>query len=59
MDKTQAFIKLYQLLDFYFENRDRPVTEGFNFSNELQKYCDVLEIDRKELEKNFKLVFFE
>lgn len=55
MNKTQAFVKLYQLLEFYFENRDRPVDEGFNFSEELKKYCDVLEIDRNELVKTFKL----
>lgn len=59
MDKTKAFINLYQLLIFYSENRDRPVSEGFNFFEELKKYCDELEIDSKEIEKEFKLNFFE
>lgn len=59
MDKTSAFIELYQLLIYYSENRDRPAPEGFNFVSELNTYCEALELDRKEIEKHFNLKYFE
>lgn len=59
MDKTKAFINLYQLLIFYSENRDQPVSEGFDFFEEVRNCCNVLGIDSKEIEKEFNLNFFD
>lgn len=48
MDKLQNvkdFKKLYHLLNFYYENREQPVEEGFNFLEEVKTLCDNLELD--------------
>ncbi|MCM3439836.1 hypothetical protein AB3Z07_22600 [Metabacillus halosaccharovorans] len=51
----EAFIHLYELIIYYSENRDMPVNQDFDFFSEIEKYCKVLNINHKELEKEFGL----
>lgn len=55
MKKEEALVELYNLIDFYYENRDRPVTDGFNFHEKLDECCEVLEVDKETVTQKFKL----
>ncbi|EOR21510.1 hypothetical protein KGR20_23620 [Cytobacillus oceanisediminis] len=44
-EKLDSFVKLYHLINFYYENRDRPVDREFDFFEEVKSNCDTLEID--------------
>lgn len=59
MTKTDAFIQLHKLINYYLENRDRPVSASFNFAQEFETYCSSLEVDKDEIKKQFNLVYFE
>jgi hypothetical protein len=54
-EKMKAFVELYILINFYYENRDRPINDDFEFYKELEKYCTILELDSIEFIKEFKL----
>ena len=43
--KLDSFIKLYHLINFYYENRDRPADKEFDFFEEVKTNCEILEID--------------
>ncbi|YCI78861.1 hypothetical protein M1D47_09930 [Bacillus sp. R1-10] len=53
-EKIKAFSELYNLINFYYENRDKPNTD-FDFFNEVQNYCNILELDFSEFKEEFKL----
>lgn len=55
MDRVKAFAKLHELLIYYTENRDMPVTDGFNFFDEVHKLCQILNLDYEEFKKVFHL----
>ena len=44
-EKLDSFVKLYHLINFYYENRDRPVDREFDLFEEVKSNCDTLEID--------------
>ncbi|CAM5392487.1 hypothetical protein NSS71_16800 [Niallia sp. FSL W8-0951] len=44
-EKLDSFIKLYHLINFYYENRDRPADGEFDFFEEVKANCETLEID--------------
>ena len=44
-EKLDSFVKLYHLINFYYENRDQPVESEFDFFEEVKTNCDTLEID--------------
>ena len=52
--KEKAFYELYQLINFYYENRDQPNSE-FDFFKEVEKYCNILEMDFSEFKQQFNL----
>lgn len=54
-DKTKKFCELFDLLQFYLENRDQPVEEGFDFNAKVEELCDELDLDYQELRKEFKM----
>lgn len=59
MDKSKnlkAFAEIYSLLNYYYEHRDHPAPEGFNFSKELEYYCNQLNIDLVEFKKEFDIL---
>ncbi|WP_268876671.1 hypothetical protein [Niallia circulans] len=35
-EKLDSFIKLYHLINFYYENRDRPADGEFDFFEEVK-----------------------
>lgn len=53
--KLEAFSKLYSLLGFYSEYRDRPVEKDFDFFKEVKYCCEILDLDYEELKKEFQL----
>ena len=55
MTKEEALVELYGLIDFYYENRDLPVSDDFNFFEKVSKCCEVLNVDNKTIIKEFKL----
>ncbi|MFD2828991.1 hypothetical protein [Corticicoccus populi] len=55
MTKEQALVKLYELIDFYYENRDLPVSPEFNFFEQIEESCRVLDVDYETVLKEFNL----
>ncbi|WP_026699734.1 hypothetical protein [Salibacterium aidingense] len=55
LTKVQAFKELYELLLYYSENRDKPVSEDFDFFGNVQKYCNIIGIDYEEFLEEFHL----
>ncbi|WP_252313229.1 hypothetical protein [Sinobaca sp. H24] len=58
MDKVnnvKIFAELYDLVLFYKENRDLPTDENFNFFEEVEKYCEKLNLDYETFTKEFHL----
>ncbi len=58
VEKTKAFSKLYDLLIYYSENRDQPIDNNFNFMEEVEKLCDILDLDVEMIKEEFKLNAF-
>jgi hypothetical protein len=54
MDKTKAFFELYNLINYYYEHRDQP-NDDFDFFNNVEKYCKILELDFNDFKKEFNL----
>lgn len=54
-EKVKTIAKLYELVNYYYEYRDQPVKEDFNFFTEVEKCCRTLDIDFVEFNKEFKL----
>jgi hypothetical protein len=58
MDKkgrVKDFSELFELLNYYFERRDQPVREGFDFFAEVELLCNKLDLDYEEFKKEFLL----
>lgn len=55
MTKEEALFELYGLIDFYYENRDLPVPDNFNFFEKVAQCCQVLSVDSKIVIQEFKL----
>lgn len=55
MTKEEALVELYDLIDFYYENRDLPVPDNFNFFEKVNQCCQVLSVDSKIVIKEFEL----
>ncbi|MEK5382373.1 hypothetical protein [Niallia sp. FSL W8-0635] len=55
-DKLDSFVKLYHLINFYYENRDQPVVDKeFDFFEEVKTNCDTLEIDYESFIQELRL----
>lgn len=54
-DKLDSFVKLYHLINFYYENRDQPVDKEFDFFEEVKTNCDTLEIDYESFIQELRL----
>jgi hypothetical protein len=55
-EKVKVFSELYELVNYYYENRDRPVDQNFNFFGKVEKCCGELDLDVNEFKKEFKLL---
>ena len=55
VEKVKVFAKLYELVNFYYENRDQPVDNDFNFFEKVKIYCDKLDLDIEEFKNEFKI----
>jgi len=58
MDKKEnvkIFAELYDLILFYYENRDQPVDKNFDFFEEIEILCKKLNLDFEEFKKHFNL----
>lgn len=54
-ERVSAFSELYDLLTFYYENRDQPVDGDFNFHEKVENLCTKLDMDFDIFKKQFKL----
>ena len=55
MNKEEALVELYNLIDFYYENTDLPVEKDFDFFGEIKECCEILEVDSATVINKFKL----
>ncbi|OLS39208.1 hypothetical protein [Bacillus sp. MRMR6] len=55
VEKVKVFSELFELVNYYYENRDQPVHAGFNFSEKVEECCELLGLDVKEFLKEFKI----
>jgi hypothetical protein len=55
VEKVKVFMKLYELIEFYFTERDQPVDPSFNFFKDLENYCIQLDLDYLTFKKEFGL----
>lgn len=55
MEKEKALVELYDLLDFFYENRDLPVQADFDFYTQVREKCEILDVDYDTIIKEFKL----
>lgn len=55
VEKVKIFSELYELINYYYEYRDQPVDQHFNYFNKVEKCCHLLDLDYKEFLKEFKL----
>lgn len=54
-ERVTAFSELYDLLAFYYENRDQPVEGGFDFYKKIKILCIKLDLDFEFFKETFKL----
>ena len=54
ISKVKAFYELYQLINFYYENRDQP-NSNIDFFKEVDNYCNILDLDAAEFKEKFNL----
>lgn len=54
-ERVTAFSELYDLLAFYYENRDQPVESNFNFYEKVENLCVKLNMDFDYFKETFKL----
>lgn len=53
--RVETFHELFELILYYYEYRDRPVEDGFDFFGEVKKCCHKLDLDYDELVQKFEL----
>lgn len=56
-EKVKKLAELFELIQYYYENRDRPINSEQGFFEKIEECCSTLEIDMDELIKEFKLLF--
>lgn len=52
-EKVQILFDMFQLVNFYYEERDRPSDR--NIFEELEQHCQVLGVDAQEFMTKFGL----
>ena len=57
MEKVKKIAELFELVQYYYEYRDKPVNENMNFFAEVEDCCRVLDLDFEEFKREFKLTF--
>lgn len=57
VEKVKKLGELFELVQFYYEHRDRPLEGNEDFHAKLEQCCQELEIDLQEFRKEFKLYF--
>ena len=55
VEKVKVISELYELINYYRENRDQPVNGDFNFFEKVENCCNLLDLDFEEFKKEFKL----
>ncbi|WP_180994439.1 hypothetical protein [Bacillus sp. Marseille-P3661] len=55
VEKVKAFQELVKMLNYFWENRDRPAEEDFNFFQEVKTYCEQLDLDYEEFKRVYNL----
>lgn len=55
INNVKVFAELHELILFYKENRDIPVSEDFDFFEEVRKYCKQLDLDYETFIEEFNL----
>lgn len=55
VDRAKKASELFDLVNYYYENRDRPVSKDFDFYEKIKDCCLVLDIDLVEFKKEFKI----
>jgi len=54
-ERVKAFSELFELLTYYYENRDQPVDSDFDFFKEIKILCEKLEMDYDLFKEEFHL----
>ncbi len=54
-ERVTAFSELYDLVTFYYENRDQPVEGDFDFYKKIENLCIKLDMDFEFFKETFKL----
>ncbi|WP_043929667.1 hypothetical protein [Bacillus sp. EB01] len=57
VEKVKVAAELFELVQFYYVNRDRPVTSDMDFYAEVKRCCEILDLDYNEFINEFKLKF--
>jgi hypothetical protein len=55
IEKVKIFMELYDLINFYYTERDQPVDPNFNFFKEVENHCNQLDLDYLTFKKEFNL----
>lgn len=55
VEKVKKVGELFELIQYYYENRDRPSNDSENFFIKLEECCRVLELDLEEVVREFRL----
>ncbi|MFB6466762.1 hypothetical protein ACE38V_08030 [Cytobacillus sp. Hz8] len=55
VEKVKRLSELYDLIQYYYENRDRPVNDSGDFFQKVKECCDVLDLDFEVFKREFKL----
>jgi len=58
VDRAKTFKELFDLITFYFENRDLPVDSDFDFFKEVESFCVKLDLDYETIKDEFNLTVF-
>ncbi|WP_174727374.1 hypothetical protein [Mesobacillus harenae] len=54
--KVKAVSELFELVLYYYDNRDQPVNENFDFFTKVENCCIKLDLDFEEFKKEFNLI---
>lgn len=55
VEKVKRISELFELVQYYYEYRDQPTEESFNFAARVMDCCNALDLDYEEFTKEFKL----
>ncbi|MGG3988613.1 hypothetical protein [Bacillus smithii] len=55
VEKVKVLSQLFDLINYYYEYRDQPADDHFNFLERVEKCCNSLDIDFEEFKKEFKM----